>query len=95
LYEVQPQALDAYLMSGSNRHTSFPLPLCVGLNGTLVYGNLLWEAVLQLLKHQPWRLLWLPFWGVSGRARFATRVAQRTQLMPAYLLYRQDVLTLA
>jgi 4-hydroxybenzoate polyprenyltransferase len=60
-----------------------------------VYGNLLWEAVLQLLKHQPWMLLLLPFWYLSGRARFATRVAQRIQFMPEHLPYRQDVLALA
>lgn len=81
-------------MARSNQHTSLQSPLYIGLNGTLVYGSILWEAVLVLVKHQPWTLLLLPFWWLSGRASFAAQVAKRVRLAPEYLPYRQDVLAL-
>ncbi len=76
--------------NGSN--ASLQPPLCVGLNGTLIYGNLLWEAVLVLMKRQPLTLLWVPFWWCWGRASFAAQVAKRVRLLPENLPYRQDVI---
>ncbi len=67
-------------------------PLCVGLNGTLVYGNILWEAVLLLIKRQPLTLFLIPFWRCMGRASFAARVFKRVRLAAENLPYRKDVL---
>jgi len=68
--------------------------LCVDLDGTLIRGNLLWECVLVLLKTHPITLLLLPFWLLSGRASLKRHVAARTNLDPARLPYRQQVLDL-
>ncbi len=88
-------SFESYRMAQSNRHISLQSPLYIGLNGVLVYGNILWEAMLLLIKRQPWTLLLMPFWGLSGRVSFAARVAQRVRLAPEYLPYRQDILALA
>src|SRR6266481_8276734 len=68
--------------------------LCVDLDGTLIRGNLLWECVLVLLKTHPVTLLLLPFWLLAGRASLKRHVAARTNLDPARLPYRQQVLDL-
>jgi 4-hydroxybenzoate polyprenyltransferase/phosphoserine phosphatase len=72
-----------------------PVPvLCVDLDGTLIRGDLLWEGILVLLKSRPWTLLWLPFWLLSGTANLKRQLAARTQLNPARLPYRAEVLDL-
>jgi 4-hydroxybenzoate polyprenyltransferase/phosphoserine phosphatase len=68
--------------------------LCVDLDGTLIRGNVLWECVLVLLKARPIALLLLPFWLLAGRASLKRHLAARTQLNPALLPYRQQVLDL-
>lgn len=68
--------------------------LCVDLDGTLIRGNLLWECVLVLLKTRPITLLLLPFWLISGLAYLKHQLASKTQLNPARLNYRQQVLDL-
>ena len=40
--------------------------LAVDLDGTLLCGDLLHECVVRLLKHQPWKLFYLPFWLSRG-----------------------------
>ena len=71
----------------------FPV-LCVDLDGTLIRGNLLWECVLALLKTRPILIVMLPFWLLAGPASFKRHLADRTQLDPAHLPYRQEVLDL-
>jgi 4-hydroxybenzoate polyprenyltransferase/phosphoserine phosphatase len=71
----------------------FPV-LCVDLDGTLIRGNLLWECVLALLKTRPILIVMLPFWLLAGPASFKRQLAYRTQLDPAHLPYRQEVLDL-
>jgi 4-hydroxybenzoate polyprenyltransferase len=72
-----------------------PLPvLCVDLDGTLIRGDLLWECVLILLKTRPFTLLLIPVWMLSGKANLKRQLAARTQLNPARLSYRPEVLEL-
>jgi len=68
--------------------------LCVDLDGTLIRGNLLWECVLALLKTHPFTLFKVPVWLLSGRAFVKRQLAVKTQLNPARLSYRQEVLDL-
>jgi 4-hydroxybenzoate polyprenyltransferase len=68
--------------------------LCVDLDGTLIRGNVLWEAVLILLKTRPTTLLLLPIWLLSGRAALKRQLSSRVRLNPACLPYRQEVLAL-
>jgi 4-hydroxybenzoate polyprenyltransferase/phosphoserine phosphatase len=68
--------------------------LCVDLDGTLIRGNLLWECVVLLAKKSPASVLLLPFWLLRGRAFLKRRLADRVQLDPSRLAYRQQVLDL-
>ncbi len=68
--------------------------LCVDLDGTVIRGDLLWECVLALLKTHPFTLLLLPFWILRGKAHLKRQLAARTQLNPARLPYREEVLDL-
>lgn len=66
--------------------------LVVDLDGTLVKTDLLWEAVLVLLKQKPWYALVLPLWLINGRAYLKHQVACRVSLDVAVLPYRQELL---
>ena len=45
------------------------LPLYVDLDGTLIYTDMLFESVLQLLKKNPLYLIACLFWVLGGRAK--------------------------
>jgi len=92
-----PYSCDHPLMpasTGSTRAEVSPVVLCVDLDGTLIRGDVFWECILVLLRTSPFTLLLTPFWLLSGKAAFKRQLAARTQLNPASLLYRQQVLTL-
>jgi 4-hydroxybenzoate polyprenyltransferase len=55
-------------------------PLCVDIDGTLVYGDLLLESIVGLLKHRPWTVVLLPFWLLHGKAAFKRRIAERVEI---------------
>lgn len=44
------------------------LPLCVDLDGTLVYSDTLWELFIRALKTCPWILFLLPFFILRGKS---------------------------
>jgi 4-hydroxybenzoate polyprenyltransferase len=69
------------------------MPLCVDLDGTLIHGDLLWECFVLLLKKNPFLLLLVPFWMVSGgRAKVKRQVAQRVTLEPRNIAYNRELL---
>ena len=69
------------------------LPLCVDLDGTLIHGDLLWECIVLLLKKNPFCLLLVPFWLVSGgRAKVKRQLAQRADLEPGNMAYNRELL---
>jgi 4-hydroxybenzoate polyprenyltransferase len=72
--------------------SSFARPLCVGLDGTLVGTNTLWESVILMLRKRPWLILLAPIWMLGGRARFKRAIAQRVPLDAALLPYREELL---
>lgn len=63
------------------------VPLCVDLDGTLIYSDVSWESVARLLKRQPSALLQVPFWCLGGRAGVKRRLADRVSLDAARLPY--------
>ncbi len=69
-------------------------PLCVDLDGTLIAGDLLWEALLALLRQRPWWLLLLPVWLLRGKSHLKEQLACRVHLAVEALPYRPEVLDL-
>ena len=67
-------------------------PLCVDLDGTLVETDTLWESVGLLFRTRPWLMLLMPFWLLSGRARFKQAVGAQVSFNPIALPYREDLL---
>ncbi len=65
------------------------VPLCVDLDGTLILTDVLWESMMQLLKHNPLYLLALPWWLLRGRACLKREIAARVELDVAVLPYHQ------
>lgn len=69
-----------------------PVPLVVDLDGTLVMGNLLVEAILALIKRTPQLVFLLPLWLLRGRAALKQEVAQRVDFDIATILLNQPFL---
>jgi 4-hydroxybenzoate polyprenyltransferase/phosphoserine phosphatase len=67
-------------------------PLCVDLDGTLVRSDVGWESVLQLLRRNPLRALWLPLWLARGRAFLKERIADAVRIDVAVLPYNEPLL---
>jgi len=71
---------------------STSVPLCVDLDGTVIYSDLLLESLAWVLGRKPWLLLLAPFWLFSGRAALKRRLAEAADLDPVALPYNQAVL---
>src|SRR5258707_13137713 len=63
------------------------VPLCVDLDGTLIRSDLLWESLVQLLRHNPFYAFILPFWWLRGRANLNAQIASRVEIGVALLPY--------
>lgn len=68
------------------------VPLAVDLDGTLIATDLLWESLFLLLRKNPFCILMLPWWLWKGRARLKCEIAERIDLDPAALPYREALL---
>lgn len=68
-------------------------PLCVDLDDTLLQTDLLYEAILLLVKRSPWSLCLLPVWLVRGRAYLKQQLARQTAHAIAQLPYRDELVT--
>lgn len=91
--------LDEEVLSAPHAHwatadgaTSRPRVICVDLDGTLIAGDLFWEAVLRLVLTRPWSLVQLPLWLLKGRAYLKRQVASRVPLDPGTLSYRTELI---
>jgi 4-hydroxybenzoate polyprenyltransferase len=67
------------------------VPLCVDLDGTLIKTDLLWEALLLLLKRQPLLVFRIPLWLLKGRAYFKREIECRVTLDVTALPYNEEV----
>ncbi len=63
------------------------VPLCVDLDGTLIYSDLLWESLAVLRRRNFLYLLLVPVWFLRGRANLKRQVAARATIDPARLPY--------
>jgi 4-hydroxybenzoate polyprenyltransferase/phosphoserine phosphatase len=66
--------------------------LVIDLDGTLTPTDTLHESLIQLVKQSPLSLLRLPLALLKGKAAFKDEIAAHTDIDPAQLPYRQDVL---
>lgn len=67
-------------------------PLCVDLDGTLIYSDLLYESLLRLLKQRPWLVFLLPLWLYRGRAYLKQALVERIVWDASHLPYQQHFL---
>jgi 4-hydroxybenzoate polyprenyltransferase/phosphoserine phosphatase len=68
------------------------LPLVVDLDGTIVATDTLLESALRLIRRQPWLIGRLAAWLTRGRAVLKAETASRSNLDPACLPYRTEVI---
>jgi apolipoprotein N-acyltransferase len=68
------------------------VPLCVDLDGTLIETDLLWEALAQLLRRNPFQLFPVLYWWTRGRAFLKQQLARRVSIDPATLPYKEPLL---
>ncbi|MEI6177133.1 MAG: UbiA family prenyltransferase [Verrucomicrobiota bacterium] len=60
-----------------DQQTNTPtVPLCVDLDGTFIRGDMMWDAILRLIRSKPARLLHIPWWLLSGRHILKSRLTQ-------------------
>ncbi len=89
---ISPQDNDVVRVD-SGRRDRTSVPLCVDLDGTLIHSNLLWECIVLLLKCNPFSLLLVPFWLLTGgRPNLKLQVARRALLEPEKILYNRELL---
>lgn len=67
-------------------------PLCVDLDGTLVRTDTLVEALLQLIRRQPWLVFAIALWATKGMAHLKREVAARVVLEAKDLPYDEAFL---
>lgn len=78
--------------SGTPTREAKDVTLCVDLDGTLIYSDVLWESMVSLLKKNPLYLLALPFWLIRGRAHMKSEIAIRATINPSSLVYNRKFL---
>jgi len=71
---------------------STSVPLCVDLDGTVIYSDLLFESLAWVVGRKPWLLPLVPFWLFFGCAGLKRRLAEAADLDPAALPYNTAVL---
>lgn len=62
-------------------------PLCVDLDGTLIYSDVMFIAWGQLFKKDPFLGVFSIFWFLKGRAYFKAKLAQHAVIDPSQLRY--------
>ncbi len=84
---------DPTIYGDADNRRQAALPLCVDLDGTLIYSDLLWECLVLLLKNNPLYLLLVPFWFVTGgRPNLKRQAARRALLQPKNVPYNPELL---
>jgi 4-hydroxybenzoate polyprenyltransferase/phosphoserine phosphatase len=71
-----------------------PVPLVVDVDGSLIAGDTLIEAMLRLIAADPVNLVRIVLWLARGRARLKAEVAGRVGFADGDLVFNQAVLTL-
>lgn len=66
--------------------------LVTDLDHTLIKTDMLYEAFLQLIKANPFYLIVIPFWLLSGKSKLKEEIFSRVEIDPAALPYRQSII---
>ena len=67
--------------------------LCVDLDGTLIYSDLLFESLFALLRRNILMIFMLPVWLLMGKAEFKHEIARRVDIDVKLLPYNRDLLS--
>ncbi len=67
-------------------------PLCVDLDGTLIKTDMLYEAIVLLVRQNPFNLLLLVFWILRGKAYMKARIAEKVMPSADRLPYNKTVI---
>jgi 4-hydroxybenzoate polyprenyltransferase len=68
-------------------------PLVVDLDGTLIYSDILYESILNLLRKNFFYIFLLPFWFLSGKAYFKNKIVEAgVEINPATLPYNKELI---
>jgi 4-hydroxybenzoate polyprenyltransferase len=78
--------------SGGLAEADFTRVVCVDLDGTLIAGDLLWEAFMRLVKRKPITAFVVLLSIFRGRAQFKSQVAAHMAVNPAALPYRRELI---
>ncbi len=73
--------------------TKLAVPLCVDLDGTLIFSDALLESALLLIKRNPFNVLQFALWLLRGRAVLKAEIARRVKLNPATLPYNRELVS--
>ncbi|CAO5677225.1 MAG: hypothetical protein HEEMFOPI_00714 [Holosporales bacterium] len=68
-------------------------PLCVDLDGTLIYEDVIWVSWKNLIKLNPKEILNPLIWFLKGRAYMKHQLATYSFIDPAQLTYNQPLIT--
>jgi 4-hydroxybenzoate polyprenyltransferase/phosphoserine phosphatase len=85
-------SLSAEVLSRPASRFSVASPLCVDLDGTLIFSDLLFESLILLIKRKPYFLLLMPFWLLRGRAVLKAEIATRVTLNVKVLPYHDELI---
>lgn len=75
-----------------NDSSSYSNVIVVDLDGTLVLSDTLHESILLLLKQASASILFMPFWLLSGKATFKSKLAESVSLNVDLLPYNQELI---
>ena len=72
--------------------TKSKIPLCVDLDGTLVFSDTLQENLIKLLLHKPEYIFVIPFWFLKGIAFLKHKIASEIELKYSLLPYNIKII---
>ena len=67
------------------------ITLVCDLDGTLIKSDMLFEALVVLIKKKPIYLFFLPIWLLAGKATLKENIFSRVELNPESIPYRDEV----
>jgi len=68
-------------------------PICIDLDGTLIFTDILYEQMVLLIKYRPWMVIFFPFWLFHGKNHFKQKIASQVELAIEHLPYNTALIT--
>lgn len=92
-YRVVAMEIQTSQESEPTATTSPDVPLCVDLDGTLTYADLLLESFFLLLRRNPFYLFMALYWLSSGKANLKEQIARRVTMNISSLPYNDSLVS--